>query len=116
MSVVRVHHEEPHGPVAQMGERYPCKVDVACSTHVGSTTRSNVAYGTHRYLQDHRFPLIIWCQGLFKAFLSKKPFIFAVLAQLEEHLTFNQGVPGSSPGHRTTTYAGVAQLAVQLTC
>ena len=32
------------------------------------------------------------------------------LAQLVEHLTFNQGVPGSSPGW-ITIYAAVAELA-----
>ena len=29
------------GPVAQLGEHLPCKQEVACSTHVGSTTQDN---------------------------------------------------------------------------
>ena len=33
------------------------------------------------------------------------------LAQLVEHLTFNQGVPGSSPGWITNFFADVAELA-----
>ena len=36
------------------------------------------------------------------------------LAQMVEHLTFNQGVPGSIPGW-TTIYALLAQLVEQLT-
>ena len=35
----------------------------------------------------------------------------APLAQLEEHLTFNQGVVGSIPTGRTTYLVQVAQLA-----
>ena len=37
------------------------------------------------------------------------------LAQLAEHLTFNQGVPSSNLGWTTTLYALLAQLVEQLT-
>ena len=39
---------------------------------------------------------------------------FGPLAQLAEHLTFNQGVPGSNLGW-TTNHALLAQLVEQLT-
>ncbi len=40
-----------------------------------------------------------------------KPSLYEPLAQLVEHLTFNQRVEGSSPSWLTILYAGVAELA-----
>ena len=44
-------------------------------------------------------------------FESSRPSQNDSLAQLVEHLTFNQGVPGSSPGWITNFFADVAELA-----
>ena len=44
-------------------------------------------------------------------FESSRPSQNDSLAQLVEHLTFNQGVPGSNPGWITNFFADVAELA-----
>ena len=48
-------------------------------------------------------------------FKSSHPSHCGPLAQLAEHLTFNQGVPSSNLGWTTTLHALLAQLVEQLT-
>ena len=57
-----------------------------------------------RFLPSNNpFLLSFICRPSLKlGFSLKSLFIYALVAQLEEHMTFNHGVPGSSPGKRTT--------------
>ena len=60
------------------------------------------------------FPLIFpsFLYSVFRALFQSLP--FAPLAQLVEHLTLNQGVPGSSPGWVTREHGEVSEWFKEL--
>ena len=95
---VRVRPRAPHGAIAQLGERLPCKQEAAGSIPAGSTTYCRVEY---------------WqLTGLIRRSMSVRirplqP--YGSLAQLVERPAVNRRVAGSSPA-RAAIYIRIAQL------
>ena len=98
-----------YGPVAQLGERYPCKVDVACSTHVGSTNMGE--YSVIGITPDCKSGALCGCR--FKSYLAHHQILYNEVKKImNEVFRLKEDLPMVNDHYGYTSGGGVAKAGM----